>query len=206
MYPQSITGPARIVLGKIAGSALTRDFYLAGGTALALQLGHRESIDLDWFSQKKFSNFDLKKALSESGKFELIGESEGTINGVLDGVRVSFFHYVYGQLFPFVRFENVNLVDERDIAAMILSVISSRGSKKDLIDVYFLLEKYTLNELINIFEKKYESIKYNKLHILKSLIYFDDAENEPMPKMLKPVEWKIVKEKITKEASMYLKK
>jgi hypothetical protein len=206
MYFQSISGPARIVLEKIAASAPAKDFYLAGGTALALQLGHRESIDLDWFSQKFFLNSDLKKILAGLGKFELVGESEGTINGVLDNVKISFFHYDYMLLFPFVSFESVNLADERDIAAMKISAISSRGSKKDFIDIYFLLGKYALGELIDIFEKKYKNIKYNKLHILKSLVYFDDAENEPMPKMLQPVEWGVVKEKIKKEANELLVK
>jgi len=192
-------------LEKIARSATAKDFYLAGGTALAIQLGHRESIDLDWFSRKNFSNDNLKVGLSKLGQFELIGESEGTIHGILDGIRVSFFYYDYDQIFSFVSFEDINLADERDIAAMKLSAISSRGSKKDFIDLYFILEKYTLAELIEIFEKKYKNIKYNKLHILKSLAYFDDAEDEPMPKMLKLVNWEVVKEKIMEATSEFLK-
>ena len=79
---------------------------------------------------------------------------------------------------------------------MKIDAISSRGSKKDFIDLYFLLEKYKLEELIGFFEKKYSGIKYNKLHIFKSLVYFDDAENEPMPVMTQKAEWEKIKERI----------
>lgn len=183
---------------KIAKSQIAKTFYLAGGTGLALQLGHRESLDLDWFSRNPLSNSDLKKELANLGKFTLDNESKGTINGLLDEIRVSFFYYDYDQLFPFISFGGINLADERDIAAMKIDAISSRGSKKDFIDIYFLLGKYKLEELIEFFEKKYAGIKYNKLHILKSLVYFDDAEDEPTLTMLKQIEWKEVKKKIKK--------
>ncbi len=196
MRSESISQETKCVLGKIAKSDIAKNFYLAGGTALAIQLGHRQSIDLDWFSKSPFSNSDLKKELASLGNFRLDNEAVGTINGLLDGVRVSFFYYDYGLLFPFILFEGVNLADERDIAAMKIDAISSRGSKKDFVDVYFLLEKYQLPELVSFFEKKYSGIKYNKLHILKSLIYFNDAEDEPMPRMFKRIEWRKIKEKI----------
>ncbi len=205
MPNESIAKPAKLILEKIGKSQAVKDFYLAGGTALAIQLGHRESIDLDWFSRKDFSNDGLKKAMADLGRFELTGESPGTIHGMLDGVKVSFFHYDYKLLFPFISFKGINLADERDIAAMKIEAISSRGGKKDFIDIYFLLKKYKLGELMGIFEKKYKDIKYNKLHLLKSLTYFYDAESEPMPKMLKPVGWEPVKEKIAKTANEFLK-
>ncbi len=204
MYPESISEQTRTVLAKISRGFIASGFYLAGGTALALQLGHRESIDLDWFSGKNFDSSSIKKILAGLGKFELIGESEGTINGVLDDIRVSFFYYDYELLFPLIGFENINLADERDIAAMKIDAVSSRGSKKDFIDVYFLLEKYHLGELIDFFEQKFSSIKYNKLHILKSLTYFEDAENEPIPIMIKLMEWDFVKEKIRTDANQLL--
>ena len=204
MHKESINKPTERVLAKIA-SHFKNDFYLAGGTALAIQLGHRLSIDLDWFSAKDFSPTDLRDILSRSGAFELTEEDEGTLHGLLDGVRVSFLRYAYPTLFPFVEFEGVQLADERDIAAMKLDAVSSRGSKKDFIDIYFLLEKYSLLELFGFFEKKYSAIKFNKLHILKSLTYFENAENEPMPVMLKPVSWGAVKQKMAAEANQILR-
>lgn len=199
MYSETISPKTKRVLEKIGSGFLVRDFYLAGGTALALQLGHRQSNDLDWFSEQDFLNEKIKKSVALLGNFKLLSEEKGTIHGTLNEIRVSFFYYNYSLLFPLIKFEGINLADERDIAAMKISAISSRGSKKDFIDLYFLLEKYPLTELIDFFEKKYKEIEYNKLHIFKSIIYFNDAENEPMPIMIKKVEWETVKEKIKAE-------
>jgi len=200
MYQQSINKKTQLVLEKIKKSGISQNFYLAGGTALAIQLGHRESIDLDFFSRENFSNSKLKEALSKIGDYFLTGEEKGTLHGVLDDVKLSFLKYDYEQLYPFADFESVNLADMRDIAAMKIDAISSRGSKKDFIDLYFLLEEFTLTELISFFENKFKNIHYNKLHILKSLTFFDDAENEPMPIMLKGVSWEDVKKKIETES------
>lgn len=204
MHSEVVSQQTKRVLEKVGQSELAPHFYLAGGTALALQIGHRQSIDLDWFSGHDFSNAQIKNSLSGLGVFELTNEAEGTIEGVMDQVRVSFFRYRYDLLFPLLGFEKIKLADERDIAAMKIDAISSRGSKKDFIDLYFLLEKYSLKELIEFFEKKYRDIKYNKLHILKSLVYFDDAENEPSPAMLKIVKWETVRETIKRKANEFL--
>lgn len=98
-----------------------------------------------------------------------------------------------------------DLVEERDIAAMKIDAISSRGSKKDFIDIYFLLKKYLLEELIGFFEKKYNDIDYNKLHILKSLVYFEDADNESIPIMIQNIDWEDVKQIIREKVNELLK-
>jgi hypothetical protein len=134
--------------------------------------------------------------MSGLGKLEIVGEEDGTLNAVLDGVKITFLRYRYPLLFPAVNFEKIALADERDIAAMKIDAASSRGSKKDFIDLYFLLKKYPLTELIGFFEQKYEGIEYNKLHILKSLVYFEDADLEPMPTMIQSADWEEVKETI----------
>lgn len=199
MFSQTIESKTKRILDKIVSSGISAQFYLAGGTALAIHLGHRMSIDLDFFSRSDFSIEKIKKELSLLGDVVVNDQEDGTLNASLDGVKISFLRYDYAQLCPYVVFENVNLADERDIAAMKIDAASSRGSKKDFIDLYFLLEKYSLVELILFFEKKFSDIKYNKLHILKSLVYFSDAEAEPMPMMLKEVSWQKVKEKISQE-------
>ncbi|MBI5306105.1 nucleotidyl transferase AbiEii/AbiGii toxin family protein [Candidatus Wolfebacteria bacterium] len=206
MYSKTINKQTKRVLDKIATTSLCNQFYLAGGTALAIELGHRKSIDLDWFSKKDFLNSEIKEILSKVGVFVLNSEADGTIHGVLDKVRVSFLRYKYNLLFPLISFENIQLADERDIASMKIDAISSRGSKKDFIDLYFLLKKYSLFELIGFFGKKYSGIKYNRLHILKSLTYFSDANNEPMPKMIESLEWEEVKKHIYKETHILLVK
>lgn len=205
MHKQAISKSTQRVLAKINGR-IESGFYLAGGTALAVQLGHRLSIDLDWFSADNFSRNALREVLSRVGRFELTEEEEGTVHGLLDDVRVSFLHYPYPLLFPLVEFEGSRLADQRDIAAMKLDAVSSRGSKKDFIDIYFLLEKYPLSELLAVFEKKYAAMKFNRIHILKSLSYFEDAETEPMPTMLRHVSWEEVKKKITAETDRTLER
>jgi hypothetical protein len=204
MHKEAISKSTERVLAKITGQ-IGSGFYLAGGTALAIQLGHRLSIDLDWFSANDFSRNTLREMLSRAGHFELTEEEEGTMHGLLDDVRMSFLRYPYPLLFPLVEFEGSRLADERDIAAMKLDAVSSRGSKKDFIDIYFLLEKYPLSDLLEIFEKKYAAIKFNRIHILKSLSYFEDAESEPTPIMLKSVSWEEVKKKIVAETNRTLR-
>lgn len=199
MYPETLQPKTREVLEKVKSLAVIDRFYLAGGTSLALQLGHRESLDLDFFSEQKLMREIIKSELSKMGNYSIEAEDEETLDGILDGVKVSFFYHPYSQLYPFQEFDGIKIADERDIAAMKINAISNRGSKKDFIDIYFLAQKYTLPQLITFFEKKYSGINYNKLHILKSLTYFEEA-NDPMPKMLKPVEWEEVKKFIEKEA------
>jgi len=199
MYTETIDKRAKSVLAKIAKLDLIQNFYLAGGTALAIQLGHRESIDLDFFSRDKFSVHKLKYELSQVGNLSVDFEDEDTLNGMLDEVKISFFHYGYAQSFDLVPYEAIFLADERDIAAMKVDTISARGSKKDFVDIYFLLRKYSLAELIGFFEEKYKNIRYNKLHILKSLVYFDDADGNPDPVMLVDFDWEKIKVFLEKE-------
>ena len=203
MHKEAIDERTKRVWNKIAETGIAGHFYLAGGTVLAVHLGHRKSIDLDFFSQENFSTSDLKRQLSRIGEIVLLGESDGTLHMTVDHVMVSFFHYGYGLLFPLINFEGLVLADERDIAAMKLDAVSSRGSKKDFIDIYELLKKYTLAELIDFFEKKYAGIRYNMLHILKSLIYFDDADGEPPPVMLRDADWDNIKQSIRQSVAAF---
>lgn len=205
MHKEAIDERTKRVWDKIAKTGIAGRFYLAGGTALAVHLGHRKSIDLDFFSQEDFSTPDLRRQLSQIGEIVLLGEADGTLHVTIDHVMVSFFRYGYGLLFPPVKFEGLTLADERDIAAMKLDAVSSRGSRKDFIDIYELLKKHTLAELIDFFEKKYAGIQYNMLHILKSLIYFDDADGEPPPLMLHDTGWDNIKQSISQAVSAFSK-
>lgn len=204
MFKESISQETKLVFQKISQSDLVEKFYLVGGTALAIQLGHRESIDLDWFCETDFFNQEIKIKLSKLGSFQVTSESAGTVHGLLENVRVSFLRYQYKLIFPLVDFEKIKIADERDIAAMKIDAISSRGSKKDFIDVFFLLKKYSLKEIIGFFEKKYSDINYNKLHILKSLVYFMDADDEPMPIMIQKVDWEEVKKDLKEGVNKWL--
>lgn len=193
MREEVINKKTERLLSALAQSGLVNDFYLAGGTALALQYGHRKSVDLDWFSRKSFDTAKLKKGLAELGRIIVSSEEKDTLNLSINSVKISFIGYPYKLLFPFLSWHGVKLADHRDIACMKLDAASSRGSKKDFIDLYFFLQNYSLAYLLKLFEKKYKNIKYNKLHILKSLTYFTDANREPMPIMIENVSWTEVK-------------
>lgn len=171
-------------------------FYLSGGTALALYLGHRESEDLDFFSEQSFNPQHLETELRSLGTLDKTQLEEGTVNTFLDGVKLQFLEYPYSLLEPFLRWQHVQLSSVLDIACTKLQTISMRGSKKDFIDFYFLLNSYSLQELLQAAQKKYRNVDYNQTHILKSLVYFEDAEGQPMPRMHKEVKWEDVETKM----------
>ncbi len=135
MQEEILDKKTKHIFDEIKKNKIVNNFYLAGGTALALQLGYRKSIDLDWFSQKQFSTKKLKQKLSIIGKLKINEETKDTLNCELDGVKLSFFEYPYKVLFPFVKYKNIKLADTRDIACMKIDAISSRASKKDFIDI-----------------------------------------------------------------------
>lgn len=182
-----------------------KGFYLAGGTALALQLGHRRSIDLDFFSDV-FPKRDLLIQGMEQYEPQITNEAPGTIDMLVSDVKVSFLEYNYPLLENLVDFDGIKLASIIDISCMKLSAISSRGSKKDFIDLYVILKKYTLEELFEKFEKKFVGVSYQKLIILKSLIYFDDADKEPDPDFTDELTWDEVKKNIESKVKEYLQK
>ena len=206
MYEKVINAKTKRVLESLDKIEVIKNFYLAGGTALALQLGHRKSIDLDLFSRKDFSTEELKTILSQMGRLKIYSEEERTLNANLNGVKISFLGYKYKMLFPLVEYgKDLKLASAQDIACMKVDAISSRGSKKDFIDFYFLLKKYSLKEILSFFDKKYSDIKYSQLHILKSLIYFQDAEEDPMPLMFESIDWNEVKKELRKGVKEFIK-
>lgn len=185
----------------LLGKSHLLDFaYLAGGTACALQLGHRVSIDLDFFTPKEFDAKAIIHPLQGVGNFELEQESWGTILGYFEEVRFSLFIYQYPLLFSPKPFVGIQLADLRDIGAMKIDAISSRGIKRDFIDLYFLCQKgISLKEMLAFYDRKYGKLSSNRIHIQKSLVYFVDAEASPEPKMLKNVDWEKMKTFFVKE-------
>lgn len=171
-------------------------FYLSGGTGLSLQLGHRESEDLDFFTKQLFSPQQLEQAIVTFGQLSQTELAEGTLNTFIEGVKVQFLHYPYPLLEPLIDWNGIKISSILDIACTKLQTISMRGSKKDFVDLYFLLDQYTLVALLEAVKRKYISSNYNQAHIIKSLVYFDDAETQPMPRMHKDVDWESVKAKM----------
>ena len=168
-------------------------FYLVGGTALALHIGHRRSIDFDFFSENDINNRIIIEKLSQTGNFELFSQSENTVDGSINNVKVSFITYKYPILNSFINFKNIFIADILDIALMKLQAIAARGCKKDFIDIYYLLNYFSLSELFEKHKEKYGYGISNQYHLLKSLVYFEDAERDAMPKMTENVNWDNIK-------------
>jgi len=169
--------------------------YLAGGTALALQIGHRISVDLDFFTQHKFNELELSAKLTSLPKFVQNGTAQWTVWGEIDQTKLSIFYYKYPMLEQTVSFENLQLASLADIAAMKINAIESRGTRRDFVDIYFLSKKYTLEEMLSFYQKKYSALEDHLYSILRSLDYFEDAEQEKqMPQMITNVNWEEIKE------------
>ena len=178
------------LLRQLSSKDFLSEARLVGGTALALQLGHRISVDLDFFG-KIDAGFDIKSELRNAGRVSVIKESENINIYVVDGIKVDFVNYPYQWINDAVVDEDIVLASPEDIAAMKINAVEGRGSKKDFIDIYFLLKHYSLEEILDFYTRKYP--EYSLFRALMSLTYFEDAENQFMPKMLVDVEWKEVK-------------
>ena len=180
-----------------------KEFYLAGGTCLALYLGHRQSYDFDFFIPADFNTSQIINILTRIGRYERGNEEKNTINGMLNGVRISFFGYKYDIIDDFIHYNSIRLAGIRDIAAMKLEAIAGRGSKKDFVDMFFLLKLFSLKEIFSFHALKYGVGLNNQYHHLKSLVYFNDADEEAMPLMTSPLNWDKVKAKIRSSASKF---
>ncbi len=173
---------------------LLENFYLAGGTGVALQLKHRVSLDLDFFTEKDIDTKTLIQKIKTRGKFSIERETENTLIGIFNGIRVSFLKYDYPLLFDLKQIKGIKIADLRDIGCMKIDAVSSLGTKRDFVDLFFICrEAISLKNLLSLFKKKYKSANYNMLHILKSFAYFENAENNPMPRMILTTFWQEVK-------------
>lgn len=157
-------------------------FYLAGGTALALQLGHRDSIDFDFFCDKSFLTDNLYEKIEKTFKGHKIlktQDQENTLTVLIDdSIKISFFSYPYRLVKSLIETEYFKIASIEDIGCMKLSAITSRSTAKDYVDLYFILQKNPLATLLDLTKEKFPSLDANL--ILKSLVYFDDITSEPI--------------------------
>ena len=173
---------------------------LVGGTALALQYGHRQSIDLDFFGTLAVEQDDIIEMFSSMGSFTIHNRTKRILQGALRGIKVDVIDY---SQYPWVDApvveDGITLASPRDIAAMKINAIEGRGTRKDFVDIYFLLQHYSLSQMLDFYAQKYPNHSF--FRALLSLTYFDDAEQQAMPKMLTIVNWEEIKHTITKEVS-----
>jgi len=164
---------------------------LVGGTALALGKGHRKSIDIDLFGSLELDNYELAQKLNEFGKATLVHQTQNIHVYIVNNIKVDLVNYPYPWLEEAKTIEGIRLAQNKDIAAMKLAAITSRGTKKDFIDLYFLFQNFSLQDMISFYEQKYSD--GSVFLVLKSLTYFEDADRELSPLMLQDVDWEGVK-------------
>jgi predicted nucleotidyltransferase component of viral defense system len=196
-FETATTPTCRQALAYLRQQDFVTGFYLAGGTALALQIGHRISTDLDWFSADRLllapEREEICEALECSGSFEVASEQDGMIFSRLLGTDVSFIYQHHPLLEPTVEYEGVRLASLTDIGLMKLAAVNSRGTRRDFIDLYCLQRQAPLDRLLELATIKYAD-RPNFLAIAaRALAYFEDAEQQPMPRMLQTVKWPDVK-------------
>jgi hypothetical protein len=175
-------------------------FFLVGGTALALYYGHRESIDIDLFTNETFDADVVMDSLINDYSYQLTYTANQTLKGTINGVKVDIISHVYPYIGSVVRESGLSLLSEKDIIAMKLNAISISGQRaKDFVDIYYALNYFSITDIISFYAEKYHQL--NPTHVIKSLIYFDDADVSDWPVLIKDseLEWDTVKDRIRRD-------
>jgi hypothetical protein len=187
-----------LVLRRLGRFLEASPFYLAGGTGLALHLGHRRSVDFDWFCERPIEQpLRLARQIEDSGLSVDVEDVErGTLHARASGVRLSFLEYRYPLLRPLLtaREPGLRVASLEDIAAMKLAAVAQRGSRKDFVDLFALGRVLTLEQMLDLYRRKY-GIR-DAGHVLFGLSYFDDADKERMPVMLRRWSWAEIKDAV----------
>lgn len=194
LHLEAIHPVALGLLTAIQRNDLFADTRLVGGTALALQIGHRTSIDLDFFGHRPIAPLDAEQEFARYGAVAVRSRSKRIQGYAVRGVQVDLVEYPYAWLDDPVTVDGLRLASLRDIAAMKLAAITNRGTKKDLVDLAFLLDRFPARDLLTFYTRKFPD--GSVFPVLKSLAFFDDAEEDPMPNMLQPCEWSAVKTRL----------
>jgi len=206
MFTTGVSPVTRHSLALLGKLNFLGQFYLAGGTACALRLGHRLSYDLDFFTQKDFVGKELLTLMRKNGDFKLDQIKKNTLLGVFENTKVSFFKYDYPVIDKLELFDGIKVAGIKDLIAMKIDAIATRGVKRDFIDLYFLSQKIKLIDSFNYYTKKYVKQNLNLLHAVRSLTYFIDTEKDEMPEMLKSCDWQEVKKYFLTETPKLLDK
>lgn len=178
------------------------DMRLVGGTALALQYGHRRSVDLDFFGHTTENVDELTEAIREEvGHIQTLSATKRIKVYNIQNVKVDIVNYDYPWIDDAVIEGDIRMASPKDIAAMKVNAVIGRGTKKDFIDIFFLLQHYTFDELLQFYKKKYPD--GSEFRALLSMAYFADADLQAMPYMYENVEWSDIKQRIRKEQEQY---
>ncbi len=195
--------PTLDLLIKINNCALFQNYRLVGGTALALIHGHRKSIDLDFFGNEKIDTFEMISFFNSIGIVNDVKSSKRIDSLFLNNIKVDIVHYPYLWIDKPLVEDDLRLATSKEIAAMKIAAITNRGSKKDFFDLNKLLQLFTLKQILGFYIEKFKDSSI--FFALKSLIYFNDAEEQESPLMFDDITWDQVKKNIVEANSDYLK-
>lgn len=174
---------------------------LVGGTSLSLQIGHRKSIVLVLFGKIDLNENDINFSLSKIVDFKLLYRTPSIFVYNIGGIKVDFVNYPYPWIEDLIEIDGLRLANKKEIGAMKLSAITGRGTKKDFIDLYFLLKEFSLKELMGFYKQKITD--GNEYLVLRSLTYFEDADRG-MVDMVNPISWEKVKTEIIDKYLQYM--
>lgn len=197
LQTQTVSPELLELIRNLMSDEFFNNFELVGGTSLALQIGHRNSIDIDLFGNQSINQEIFIDKLQEFGNVEVSQNSKNILITSINSIKVDFVNYKYPLIKEFTLIEGIRLASKEDIAAMKLNAILGRGSRKDFIDLYFLLNYFSLKEMINFYNEKYTDGSVFLLY--KSLTYFGEADAQPLPKMHKDFNWESCKQRIIEE-------
>ena len=190
------------LLKKLASQPELAQTRLVGGTALALQYGHRQSIDLDFFGALPEDKDELVEMTRRVGNVLVTNRSKMIVQTIVNQVKVDFVDYSrYAWIDDPVQGDGFLLASDKDIAAMKVNAIIGRGTRKDFIDLYVLLQHYSLTEILEFYKQKYP--EFSEYRALLSMTYFEDAEMQDMPKMFIEIPWDEMKSTIIKAVKDY---
>lgn len=196
LHHETIAPATRELLNKLMSDDRLQDFVLVGGTSLALQLGHRLSIDLDLFTNTDFNEEALRSYLEQYYQFQADFIERSTVKGEINGVQIDCIAHCYPWLKPCRQDNGWRLAQLEDIAAMKLNAIAGNGTRiKDFIDVAYLSSVFSLEQMLGFYEQKYHS---NTLMPFKGLIFFDDINKDEPVHMAdgKPLQWKRIEKRL----------
>lgn len=204
MYHFKTIDPATLgLLNSLMLLPALKETRLVGGTALALHIGHRHSVDIDLFGITIGDETDLKEQIYSLGEVTVVQNTPNIRMWLINGIKVDIVRYPFPWISDLIIENNLRLAGINDIAAMKLAAITGRGRKKDFIDIYFLLKKIPLQELLRLYTEKYKDASL--LLVIRSLSYFKDADKDEDPKMFKPDKWPEIKSFIRNELDKYSK-
>lgn len=207
LYKETISPNTLELLIRLQQKEYLKGFYLVGGTALALQIGHRTSVDIDLFSDFSFDTRQILENLSADFGFTMFFSASNTLKGSINGVQVDILSHRYPYVSPPLILDSIAMLSTEDIIAMKLNAISISGQRvKDFIDIYYLLKSYSVSDMIRFYKTKYAS--FNEVNVLKSLVWFEDIDLSDWPVLLKNPElkWPEIMKKIRRDMQKYLRK